>query len=124
MAAFQPGQVNNPAGRPKAVRGYAAQLARYIADQTRDGFELVDRLLELSRAEAHTAPLRNVKRAATEALLERLAGKAPITVDVDAKVSGADQALESLTPETEAQLEAALRAVLAENPERAPTEGA
>lgn len=65
---FKPGQSGNPSGRPKGAAG----LARYIAEQTEDGHELVDRLLALSRSES--APVREAT-AATFALLDRMAGK-------------------------------------------------
>ncbi len=58
----------NPSGRPKGAAG----LARYIAEQTRDGQELVDRLLEMVRSKKAAA--RDVATA-TFALLDRLAGR-------------------------------------------------
>ncbi len=58
----------NPSGRPKGAAG----LARYVAEQTNDMRELVDRLLELSRDE--DTPIRE-RLHATFALLDRGAGK-------------------------------------------------
>jgi len=58
----------NVLGRPKGAAG----IARYIGEQTKDGHELVDRLLVLSRSES--APVRDVA-AATMALLDRFAGR-------------------------------------------------
>ena len=65
---FIKGTSGNASGRPKGAAG----LARYIAERTKDGHELVDRLLALSRSES--APVRDVA-AATLALLDRLVGK-------------------------------------------------
>ena len=65
---FIKGTSGNALGRPKGAAG----LARFIGEQTKDGHELVDRLLALSRSES--APVRDVL-AATMALLDRLAGK-------------------------------------------------
>lgn len=58
----------NPSGRPRGAKG----LAAYVAEQTSDGRELVDRLLELSRDPK--APIRE-RFAATTALLDRAVGK-------------------------------------------------
>jgi len=58
----------NPTGRPKGAAG----LAKYIAQETDDGRELIDRLLALSRDPR--APVREAT-AATFALLDRLAGR-------------------------------------------------
>ena len=65
---FVKGTSGNATGRPKGAAG----IARYIGEQTKDGHELVDRLLALSRSES--APVRDVA-AATLALLDRLVGK-------------------------------------------------
>ncbi len=65
---FVPGQSGNPSGRPRGAAG----LARYIAAQTNDGLELVDRLLSLARDP--DAPKREAT-GAVMALLDRLAGK-------------------------------------------------
>lgn len=55
----------------------AKNLARYIAERTRNGEDLVDRLIELGlEAPASTAAERRIAVAAIEALLERGAGKA------------------------------------------------
>lgn len=66
---FKPGQSGNKLGRPKGAAG----IAKYVAEQTNDGQELIDRLLELSRS-ART-PIRE-RLAATTALLDRAVGKA------------------------------------------------
>jgi len=75
---FQPGQSGNPGGRPRGAAG----LARYIAEQTKDGRELVDRLLELSR----TGEPRE-SGAATLALLDRMVGKPLQSIDMQALVA-------------------------------------
>lgn len=61
----------NPSGKPPGAAG----LARYIASQTNDGFELVDKLLAIARSD-DTAPRQ--REAAILALLDRLAGR-PVT---------------------------------------------
>ncbi len=58
----------NPSGRPKGAAG----LAAYIGEQTNDGKELVDRLLEIARREFGRDANR---QAAIFALLDRFAGK-------------------------------------------------
>ena len=58
----------NPLGRPRGARG----LAQYVAEQTRDGQELIDRLLELSRNPE--TPIRE-RLAATQAALDRCVGR-------------------------------------------------
>jgi hypothetical protein len=58
----------NPSGRPRGAAG----LARYIAEQTAGGHELVDRLLAIVRSD--NASTRDAS-AAVFALLDRLAGK-------------------------------------------------
>ena len=58
----------NPLGRPKGAAG----LARYVAEQTQDGQELIDRLLQASRGEVQ---LTRGQEAATLALIDRVAGK-------------------------------------------------
>jgi len=58
----------NPLGRPKGAAG----LARYVAEQTDDGQELIDRLLQASRGEVQ---LTRGQEAATLALIDRVAGK-------------------------------------------------
>jgi hypothetical protein len=47
---FRPGEVSNPKGRPKELG--PAGLAKYIRRETREGRELVDRLLAIARGEA------------------------------------------------------------------------
>jgi len=65
---WRPGVSGNPSGRPRGAAG----LARYVAEQTDDGRELIDRLLHLSRDPE--APVREAT-SATMALIDRLAGK-------------------------------------------------
>lgn len=80
--AWQKGMPSpNPGGRPKG----ASALARYVRQQTRDGKELVDRLLQLARMPATTAQARRECRAACEALLDRGFGKPLVLVDVAAE---------------------------------------
>jgi hypothetical protein len=69
--AWQKGQSGNPGGRPRGSAG----LARYIAQQTDDGRELADRLLEISR-DPKARPKDRLD--ATNALVDRFAGK-PVT---------------------------------------------
>lgn len=69
----------NPTGRPKGAAG----LAQYIAEQTGDGRELVDKLLRLVR---NPISARS-QQAALEALLDRLAGKPIQGVAMDARVT-------------------------------------
>lgn len=49
---FRKGEVSNPRGRPKELG--ATGLARYIRRETREGRELVDKLLEIARGKATT----------------------------------------------------------------------
>lgn len=78
---YRPGQSGNPSGRPRGAKG----LARYIASQTEDGRELVDRLLEMSRDP--NTPVRE-RVLCTMHLLDRGVGKpmttAEIAVTIDA----------------------------------------
>lgn len=75
----------NPSGRPKGAAG----IARYVAEQTNGGQELVDRLLELSRDTK--GPVRE-RVGATLALLDRLAGRpmqpTEIMMQLEAPVGG------------------------------------
>lgn len=57
----------NPSGRPAGAKG----LARYIAEQTSDGRELVDRLLTIAREDDQARRVID----AIAILLDRLAGK-------------------------------------------------
>jgi hypothetical protein len=65
---FKPGESGNPLGRPRGAAG----IARYAAEQTKDGAELVDFLLAVMRDT--TYPKRE-RLAACTALLDRVAGK-------------------------------------------------
>jgi hypothetical protein len=91
----------NPSGRPKGAAG----LARLVAEQTRDGAELVERLLKLSRDAKAGARER---LGATLALLDRLAGRplqsTELTVVAEAHVG--DEDLSGLSVEQLAELEA------------------
>jgi hypothetical protein len=64
----------NPSGRPRGAAG----IAHYVAEQTSDGRELVDRLLAISRGDKS---ISREAREATMALIDRMAGK-PITPSV------------------------------------------
>jgi hypothetical protein len=65
----------NPSGRPKGAAG----LAKYIAEQTNGGRELIDRLLGIVRDE--DAPIREVT-GALAMLLDRFVGKPLATTEV------------------------------------------
>lgn len=67
----------HPAGRPSGSPVTAAGLARYIASQTENGYELVDRLLVLMR----NGGSPKEQRLAAESLLDRLIGKPLVTID-------------------------------------------
>jgi hypothetical protein len=73
---FLPGVSGNPGGRPKAI------VAR-IREQTNDGAELVDFLVQVVRDE--TEPTRVRIEAAGE-LLDRGFGRAPIAAGVEVSV--------------------------------------
>jgi hypothetical protein len=79
---WQKGTSGNISGRPKGSAG----LARYIAEKTNGGQELVDRLLELSR----TGPQREAF-AATAALIDRLVGRPHSSSEVSVAVSAPSQ---------------------------------
>lgn len=74
----------NPTGRPKGAAG----MARYIAEQTNDNKELVDRLLAISRGDTS---ITREQREATLALLDRAVGKpiTPIAAHVLTETTGA-----------------------------------
>ena len=74
---FQPGVSGNPGGRPKGV------VSR-IREQTNDGAELVDFLVQVVRDE--TEPTRVRIEAAGE-LLDRGFGRAPIAAGVEVTVT-------------------------------------
>jgi hypothetical protein len=79
--AWTKGVSGNPSGRPKGAAG----IAKYIAEQTENGQELVDRLLVLSRSA--DSPVRE-STAATFALLDRLIGKPMSPSEVTMTLAG------------------------------------
>lgn len=62
----------------------AAALARYAAQLTGGGREMINILVTIARDVSNTPSER---RAAAETVLERIAGKAPATVEVDVAVT-------------------------------------
>lgn len=70
----------NPSGRPPGAAG----LARYVASQTEDGKELVDRLLAISRGDTS---ITREQREATMALIDRLAGRPMQPSEISAVLS-------------------------------------
>lgn len=77
---FVPGKSGNPGGRPAARKNLAANLARLIADETRDGAELVEYAVKILRSVDSTESARQY---AHDWLSNRGAGKALQTLDGD-----------------------------------------
>lgn len=109
----------NPAGRTRSASSRGQDLAREICKQTRDGAELLDRLLEISRQSRDTPMLAREAIAATVWLLERVAGKAPVEVRgrVDHTLTlvaspVAQHAIDALSDEEAARLEDQIRGLL------------
>jgi hypothetical protein len=109
----------NPTGRaPGGAPLTARAIRRWILHETRDGNELVERLLELARWEATTPERARIAMTAIEMLLDRVAGKAAQglhltgSVDVVHTHNVNTSAIEALSDEEARALEDRLRALL------------
>lgn len=83
---FKPGISGNPSGRPAS----AVSIAKKVAAETRNGDELIERLIELSRDPQ--CPIRE-RLAATFALIDRMAGKPMAPSEVSLAVSQGEKTL-------------------------------
>lgn len=66
--------------RGEAKKKKARGLARYLSQNTRDGFEMADIMLSLARTDGHRDQFR-----ATEWVLNRIYGPAPTKMEVTGK---------------------------------------
>jgi hypothetical protein len=81
LPPYKKGQSGNPSGKPKGTR----DLAKKIIEKTKDGEELVEKLLSLARGEVKRArPADQIK--AIEMLFDRAYGKAVSHTDVTGDV--------------------------------------
>ena len=81
LPPFKKGQSGNPSGKPRGTR----DLAKKIIEKTKDGEELVEKLLSLARGEVKRArPADQIK--AIEMLFDRAYGKAVTHTDVTGDV--------------------------------------
>ena len=81
LPPYKKGQSGNPSGKPKGTR----DLAKKIIEKTKDGEELVEKLLSLARGEVKRArPADQIK--AIEMLFDRAYGKSVSHTDVTGDV--------------------------------------
>jgi hypothetical protein len=81
LPPYKKGQSGNPSGKPKGTR----DLAKKILEKTKDGEELVEKLLSLARGEVRRArPADQLK--AIEMLFDRAYGKSVSHTDVTGDV--------------------------------------
>jgi hypothetical protein len=81
LPPFKKGHSGNPSGKPKGTR----DLAKKILEKTKDGEELVEKLLSLARGEVKRArPADQLK--AIEMLFDRAYGKSVAHTDVTGDV--------------------------------------
>lgn len=83
---WKKGQSGNPGGRPKAIEGNAARLARMIDEATDGGREIVNVLMKLLRKEAFTPAAEMRQAAIARMLFERWAGAPQQEITVRAEV--------------------------------------
>ena len=84
--AWAKGQSGNPNGRPKAIAGNAAALARVIDEATDGGKVIVAELMKVFLEHAATPQAMATKLRIAEILFERHSGRPQVEVSVDATV--------------------------------------